>query len=419
MRRPAVNQTSRSLAQRIRCAPGWLLLGAGILVISFGLAGIWIALAGLRDTSYSWWVGALGLTIIGAGATALGLFHLSRTERNSGAPSPTQPSPLIVFEDRPKPRIVAIGGGHGLATLLRGLKGYASDLTAIVTVADDGGSSGLLRREMGLLPPGDLRNCIAALAAAEPLMAQLLQYRFGRGSGLAGHTFGNLLIAAMAEITGSFETAITEASRVLAVRGRIMPSTLDNVTLCAEVSGIAPDETMRLVRGESQITKAGGRVERVFLQPDHVQGYPEAIRALLHADMIVLGPGSLYTSILPNLLVADICQALRASTAIKVYICNVATQPGETDDYTVADHVRALNAHLGGNICTCVLANNNIAFELPANSGSQMVSPECETIEGCPFVLDDLVDRALPWRHDPDRLATALLRLYHRQAAPG
>ena len=320
--------------------------------------------------------------------------------------------------DPPEPQVpqhvVALGGGHGLSTLLRGLKNRCGELTAIVTVADDGGSSGALRRDMGMLPPGDLRRCIAALADAEPLMTQLFQYRFGRGTGLDGHTFGNLFIAAMAGITGDFESAISEASRVLAVRGRILPSSLDNLVLSAEVRDpLDPDAAPHILMGESAIGHAEGVIERVFLEPEQSKGYPAAIQALLSADLIVLGPGSLYTSILPNLLVPDIAAAVRASAACKIYVCNVATQPGETDGYTVGDHVRALNAHLGMGLCHCVLANGNYRIALPPASPSTMVRPEFEGNPGCQLVLEDLVDARLPWRHDSTRLADALLRMYH------
>jgi len=317
------------------------------------------------------------------------------------------------------PRIVALGGGHGLSTLLRGLKAHTNDLTAIVTVADDGGSSGVLREELGLLPPGDLRDCIVALAEAEPLMTQLFQYRFGRGTGLEGHVFGNLFIAALAEVTGDFESAIAKAGHVLAVRGRILPSSLDNVRLCAEVRERGkPQADPCLVYGQSRIAQARGVVERVYLVPSEVKGYPEAIRALLRAEMIVLGPGSLYTSVLPNLLVADICNAVRASRALKVYVCNLATQPGETDDYTAGDHVRALCGHLGAGFCSHVLANSNTDFQLPPRSGSKMVQPRFAEADGFHVVLEDLVDRELPWRHDPGKLAEALMRLYGARDMP-
>jgi uncharacterized cofD-like protein len=329
-----------------------------------------------------------------------------------------QPAPTFPDGDAQDqgPRVVALGGGHGLSTLLRGLKDQHCDLTAIVTVADDGGSSGVLRRETGILPPGDLRRCIAALADAEPLMSQLFEYRFGRGAGLDGHAFGNLFIAAMAGIMGDFERGVSEVSRVLAVKGRVLPSSLDHLVLCAEVC-VPDDQGGRiLVKGQSQIAGVHGRVERVYLQPSEPKGYPLAISALLSADLILLGPGSLYTSIIPNLLVPDILAALCAAEARKVYICNVATQPGETADYTVGDHVRALAEHMGGGACDCVLANGNTAFTLSPASNSAMVMP---TFDGTPafggdawrLVVEDLVDRTLPWRHDAAKLASTVLRL--------
>lgn len=385
---------------------GGLALGAGA-ALGLAVAPLW------------WLLAAIGL-----------VFCLLARDRSAPPKEPPQDivsdgqEPIcrsVVSETRGKergPRIVAIGGGHGLETLLRGLKQHTDDLTAIVTVADDGGSSGILRRERGILPPGDLRRCIAALADAEPLMMQLFQYRFGRGAGLDGHVFGNLFITAMAEITGNFESAISEASRVLAVRGRILPSSLDNVVLCAEVRDpVDQPGTSLLVQGQSQIAKAKGTIERVYLEPSNAKGYPEAIRALLHADLIVLGPGSLYTSILPNLLVEDIRGAFAASEALKIYVCNVATQPGETDGYTVGAHVRALAEHLGDGFCHYVLANGNTTYALSPLSRSEMVAPIWEGIEGYEFVTADLADATLPWRHDSDKLALGVMRLYQRHDA--
>ena len=229
-------------------------------------------------------------------------------------------------------------------------------MTAIVTVGDDGGSSGVLRRELGLLPPGDLRNCIAALAEAEPLMTRLFQYRFneGSGSGLEGHSFGNLFIAAMSGITGNFEEAVRETSRVLAVRGLILPSTLAHVTVHART------EDGEIIDGESNVTERGARIEEIWLQPENIQANPEAIRSILEADLVVVGPGSLLTSVLPNLLVPGIAQALKISQATKVYVCNVATQHGETDDFGVSDHFHTLASHVGNNLFDYVLANDNV-----------------------------------------------------------
>jgi uncharacterized cofD-like protein len=307
------------------------------------------------------------------------------------------------------PRIVVLGGGHGLSTLLRGLKNHATDLTAIVTVADDGGSSGMLRRELGVLPPGDFRNCLAALADSEALMTRLFQYRFGKGSGLSGHSFGNLFITAMAEICGSFERALAESSKVLAVQGRVLPSTLQDVTLVAHLRE-AHNGNLSRVEGESRIPHAGGAIERVFLEPEQVAAYPEAVRAILHADLVLAGPGSLYTSVLPNLLVPGIAKAVRASRAVKVYVCNVATQVGETDGYTVSDHMAALEAHLGPGAFPTVLANDNLEHELP--EGVDMVALD----EG-PYhlVATDLLGPDCPWRHDPARLSRAVLDLYQAE----
>ncbi len=308
------------------------------------------------------------------------------------------------------PKIVTIGGGHGMSTLLRGLKQYTGNITAVVTVADDGGSSGRLRRELGILPPGDFRNCIAALAETEDLMTRLFQYRFSGHSGLGGHSFGNLFIAAMAGITGSFEEGLEASSRVLAVRGRVLPATLTEVTLCAEIARFEGEELAGWERicGESQIPKAGGRIMRVYLEPEVPRAYPEVIHAILNADLILAGPGSLYTSVLPNLLVREIVDALLASPAPKVYIANVATQRGETEGYTVGDHVRALHEHTGYHIFQTVLYNTNDAHPLP--DGVEWVRPGPDDAEWLHLIGEDLVDERVPWRHDPDKLAQAVFR---------
>ena len=249
------------------------------------------------------------------------------------------------------PRVVVIGGGTGMPVLLRGLKELTSNLTAIVTVADDGGSSGRLRGELGILPPGDIRNCLIALATTEPLLEQLFQYRFNTDSQLDGHSFGNLFIAAMSEITGDFEAAVKESSKVLAVRGRVLPVTLDNIGLGAElVDG-------RVVYGESNITADPVAIKKVHILPADVTPLPEALLALQEADAIVLGPGSLYTSVIPNLLVPGIAQAIADSNATKIYACNVMTQPGETTGYTASDHLRAILQHTTPELVDYVLVN--------------------------------------------------------------
>lgn len=302
-------------------------------------------------------------------------------------------------------RVVAIGGGTGLSVLLRGLKSLDLDITAVVTVGDDGGSSGRLRRELGLLPPGDFRSCIASLADDEALMTQLLQYRFGDGD-LGGHSLGNLLLAAMASVTGSFEQAVLETSRVLNIRGRIMPSTLESVAVCAEVAAEQPGGgRARTVRGESKVGAAGAGIRRVWLEPEAPPAYPGAVAALLKADLVVLGPGSLYTSVLPNLLVPGIREALRASAALKVYVCNIAAQAGETDRYSVVEHAAAIEDNAGPGLFQYVLANNR----WPRYDRVSYVMPgECEERTHA-LIPADLVDEDRPWRHDSRKLGEVLM----------
>ena len=360
--------------------------------------------------------GLFGLA--GAAAVVLALFGLNKALLEPFVEPDPEAVVNAVYRYRQRergPRVIAIGGGHGLSTLLRGLKQYTSNITAIVTVADDGGSSGRLRRELGVLPPGDLRNCIAALADDEALTTQLFQYRFGDGTGLNGHCFGNLFITAMAEVTGSFERAILESGRVLAVQGRVLPSTLHDVTLTADLrtepAGRDGVTSPVRVTGQSSITRASGDIERVYLEPDNVPAYPDAVRALLEADLIVAGPGSLYTSILPNLLVQDIARAIATSQALKVYVCNVATQRGETDGYSVGDHIAALEAHVGPSLFPVALANGNLGVDFDTSPGVELVPVDFSPDAGYQVITADLIDPAHPWRHDSDKLARALLRL--------
>jgi uncharacterized cofD-like protein len=313
------------------------------------------------------------------------------------------------------PKIVAIGGGTGLSSLLRGLKEYTGNLTAIVTVADDGGSSGVLRRELGVLPPGDVRACIAALADAEPLVTKLFQYRFSDGSGLAGHSFGNLFIVAMSGVVGNFEDAIRQTSRVLAVRGQIIPSTLANVTLCAKTD----DE--RTITGESLIGHATttngsgpeGRIREVYLLPHNPPAHPEAVRAILEADLIVLGPGSLYTSVMPNLLVEGVRRSVMASSAPKIYICNVATQHGETDGFDVAAHLQAIEDHIGKGVISSVLVNSNVPASIPKAPGSEGVRLDSHVNNGIRLVLADVIAEENRYHHDSTKLAQAVMRIYY------
>jgi len=256
------------------------------------------------------------------------------------------------------PKIVAIGGGTGLSMLLKGIKNITNNITAVVTVGDDGGSSGRLREELGVLPPGDIRNCIAALADDEDLVTKLFQYRFDLGEGLKGHSFGNLFLTALCSITGDMVRAVKESSNVLSIRGRVLPSTLDNMKLAAEM------EDGRIIHGESAIPEAGGKIKRLFTEPAECKALPEVINAINDADLIIMGPGSLYTSVIPNLLIDEIALTISKSKAHKAYVCNVMTQPGETDGYTVSDHVKAILKHAKyENIIDTVFINN----ELPEN----------------------------------------------------
>ena len=363
--------------------------------------------------------GALGLSII-----LFALYKLTQSVLGPFLPGRDRALSEIIYNYRflqKGPRVVALGGGTGLSTMLRGLKKYTGNLTAIVTVADDGGSSGKLRAEYRILPPGDFRQCITALADVEPLMTTLFQHRFKEGS-LNGHSFGNLFIMAMAEITGDFEHAIRESGRVLAVRGQIVPSTLRDVTLIAEMA----DGETRV--GESSIPHANGNgdgdghggvatataIKRVFLQPESTIN-PEAEEAILNAEMIIVGPGSLYTSILPNLVVDGMAEALKASPAIKVFVCNVATQPGETDAFRVSDHLEAIERHLGANIFDFVVVNSNNNFTLPPSAQAAGIrrvvyDPATVSKRSIHAVLVDVVNPRLSTHHDPDKLARAIMK---------
>jgi len=401
-----------------------LLLMAGVTSLSLGVAYVLVEIYREMRLPAAFYyltlqfipreVRALLFGAVGMAMVAYAVYHLNRSLLAVFMRPGQDNLADLVYQHRQRgrgPRVVAIGGGTGLSSLLRGMKEYTANLTAIVTVADDGGSSGRLRRELGVLPPGDFRNCIAAMAEAEPLMTELFQYRFPGGQGLDGHSFGNLFIAAMAGVTGNFERAIAESSRVLAVRGRILPSTLERVTLCAEL--LDQGQEAQHVKGESQIPLSGHPIERVYLEPSGVRADAQALRAILQAEMIVLGPGSLYTSVLPNLLVEEVAEAIRTAAALKVYVCNVAIQPGETDGYTVEDHVRAIENHVGPGLIDVVVANNNM--EVPSgNWKMELVQPTYTWQDRIPIIYADLTDAKSPWRHDPDKLARCLLALLAR-----
>ena len=355
---------------------------------------------------------------IGIGMIIAGIWNLNRTLLS---PFMKKDRPLVDelahYRRRERgPRIVTIGGGHGLATLLRGLKLYTRNLTAVVTVADDGGSSGRLRESHGILPPGDIRNCLAALSNDERMLTQLFQYRFSGEGGLDGHSFGNLFITALAEISGSFEGAIAESGKVLSVSGRVLPSTLHDVKLVADMK--IPNSLNQVrVEGESRIPKMAGKVNRVWLEPNDAPAYPPVIKALLSADMIIVGPGSLYTSLLPNLLVHDLFGALQASRAVKVYVSNIATQTGETDLlYSCYDHVRVLEDHVGDRLFDVVLCNDN--YEGQMNADSQWVRADEKTMEDSRVRCSDLADDQHPWRHDSTKLAETLIEILDEYSGP-
>lgn len=313
------------------------------------------------------------------------------------------------------PRMVAIGGGHGLASLLRGMKDHTHNITAVVTVADDGGSSGKLRESLGILPPGDIRNCLAALSNDEALLTQLFQYRFSGAGGLDGHSFGNLLITALSEITGSFEEAVSESGRVLSVHGRVLPSTLHDVKLVADMQLPNTLNEVR-VEGESNIPHMTGRVRRVWLEPNDAPAFPPVIKAILNADLVIVGPGSLYTSLLPNLLVKDLLAAIRVSRAVKIFICNIATQAGETDMYSCYDHVRALEEHVGEDLFEVVLCNDNYTGEMGAHS--QWARADERTMADSRVYCADLLDENHPWRHDSAKLSQVIMNLYNERTGP-
>lgn len=318
-------------------------------------------------------------------------------------------------------RIVALGGGTGLSTLLRGLKEYVAsrrpgtnprpiaDLAAVVTVTDDGGSSGRLRREYAVLPPGDIRNCMVALSNDERLLTRLFKYRFPGTGGLGGHSFGNLFLTALTGVTGDFSDAVRVSSEVLAVRGRIFPSTEQNITLEAELDDGA------IVKGETRISKSRKRIRRIRLVPRRARPHPETLRAIRHADLILVGPGSLYTSIIPNLLIDGVVEAIARSRATCVYIANLMTQPGETQHYSVADHIRAIYEHTRRKLFDYVVINRaHVAPSLLRRYGAQQAEPVAPSYTelhrmGLRFVAGDLLQRDVLVRHDPMRLSRLLL----------
>ncbi|MBM3125711.1 MAG: uridine diphosphate-N-acetylglucosamine-binding protein YvcK, partial [Chloroflexi bacterium] len=362
-------------------------------------------------------VRAVIFTGLGIGLVLYGIIRLNRSLL---APFLRPGSDVVdqiqVFRRRERgPRVVAIGGGNGLSTFLRGIKSHTSNLTAVVTVADDGGSSGRLRESLGILPPGDIRNCLAALSNDEDLLTLLFQYRFSGAHELDGHSFGNLFITALADITGSFESAVVESGRVLSVNGRVLPSTLHDVKLVADMEVPHSINQVR-IEGESRIPEMTGRVRRIWLEPDNAPAFPPVIQEILNADLIVVGPGSLYTSLLPNLLVRDLHSAMHVSRAAKIFVCNIATQSGETDSFSCFDHVRALEGHVGEDLFDVIVCNDNYSGQIGPTS--QWVRVDERSLADPRTYPADLVDPGHPWRHDAAKLAQVIMDIYMERTGP-
>jgi uncharacterized cofD-like protein len=418
----------------------WLLLTfAGLLLLALGVAHVLrqatrdlqpggVAQGILDTVTFQFLPYPLRGLLVGLAGLILVAYGAYRTIRALTAPfMPAAGGRLVELIYQRKslargPRIVAIGGGTGLSTLLRGLKEHTSNLTAVVAVADDGGSSGVLRQELGIPPVGDIRRCLAALADAELLMGELLEHRFAgspadtapeSGGPLGGHPVGNLLLAAMTQLEGGdFEEGVRRANRVLAVRGQVLPAAATPLTLHARMR----DGTV--LDGQSLITRTAG-IERAWVTPSDAPACEDALAAIAEADLIVLGPGSLYTSLLPSLLLPQIRDAIAASPALRLYVCNVATQVGETIDIDLAGHVEALVAHAGPGIVDCVLANNRLVTPRPPASPAEPVSLRWPpNLASAPrLILDDVVDPDRPHHHDPDRLAASVIRVWEREGS--
>lgn len=360
----------------------------------------------------------LGIGLIGFGLVFffLGLKNTIASMIRALIPQTEDSIVDIVFQKRQLkrgPKIVALGGGTGLSTLLRGLKDFTSNITAVVTVSDDGGSSGVLRDNLGILPPGDIRNCLVALADTEPMMEGLFQHRFKNGD-FKGHSFGNLFIAAMTQITGDFDRAIQESSKVLAIRGRVLPSTLTDIILYAE------HNNGEITQGESKIPHALQPIKRVFLEPGDAAPLQETITAIREADAIILGPGSLFTSVIPNLLIKDVADAISESKALKIYICNVMTQPGETSNYSAGDHTQQIFDHVGFKVFDYIIVNDEpVPAELSqkyAEEGSYPVEIDFDRLKslGVHVIKGSLISKQNFVRHDSRDLSELIIKMVIR-----
>lgn len=383
------------------CAVGICFVGLGSVMLLSG-KGIFIALGGLLLLS-------AGISLV-----ILGISQMVRSITTIFLPHREKELVDIVYKKRylaRGPKIVVVGGGTGLSVLLQGIKEYTSNITAVVTVADEGGSSGRLREQFDMLPPGDIRNCLVALADAEPLMRQLFQFRFDQDSDLRGHNFGNLFLTAMSKVTGDFEKAVKESSKILAIRGNVVPSTLEKVRLIAQHI----DGTQTL--GETKIPQSYSPIKKVALLPERPKPCPDAIESIAQADAIIIGPGSLYTSIIPNLLVDGIPAAIERSKAIKVYICNVMTQKGETDNYTASDHIKAIIFHSMPAIIDCCIVNTgHVPADILARYKEEQAAPVIVDAQhmrelGCAVIEDDVISVENYVRHNPEKLSRILIDL--------
>ncbi len=390
----------------------WLSVAAvGVLIVGFGALAV---------GSSFWQVRALGVVILicGISLIVLGIGKLIVSFITLFLPEGERELVNILYEKRfleRGPKIVTVGGGHGLSNLLLGLKDYTANLTAIVTVADSGGSSGRLREEFNIVAPGDIRNCLVALADAPKLMGELFQFRFSTASQLDGHNFGNLFLTAMVQVTGDFEKAVKESSKVLAIRGHVVPATVSNVQLVAEY------EDGTVTEGEAKIPKPGLRIKTVFLKPEDAQPTQDALSAIEQADVIILGPGSLYTSVIPNLLIKRISDAISSSHAYKVYVCNVMTQPGETDRYSASEHLEAIVKHSRPDILNACLMNSAEVTSAEAlaryeREGSFPVVGDIAKVEAMGFeaVAKDLISVNDYVRHDSEKLTKELITLIEK-----
>ncbi len=404
----------------------WIfLLLLGLIVINLGLLVIFSSyFLGFFQGEIALWLRFLSgpafpaSLLLGLGVVGLGLFVVIMAIKQTISRISREEDELVEHlyqEEKLKKgsRIVALGGGTGLANFLRGIKFYTSNVTAVVTVADDGGSSGKLRDELNMPPPGDIRNCLVALADTEPLMEDLFQYRFSSEGHLVGHSFGNLFIASMNEVLGDFKAAVRESSKVLAIRGEVLPATNQDVRLGA----VFADDSCQI--GESIIPLQNKKISQVFLEPEDCRATAEALRAIEEAEIIVVGPGSLYTSILPNLLVPDLLAAIKKSPAMKVYICNLMTQPGETVDYSASAHLQAIYRHAGDNLFDWIIVNRQEAAEKLARryeeEGAFPVKVDHQELKEMGIRIKEenllLQQKDSYLRHDPDRLAEVVLDL--------